>query len=144
MKFEGSTLYHKHQSSILNEALDAGGKFPLAQDDVVAAWARLQMPSATETWRHVETATTFKRKFKINCILLRKYKASNTHCKCSHVPQAIIILIEENIPGGILFAAIQVQIMTQRYQTIHCYALDCAHGWKENSLGFQGFKFLSL
>ena len=43
----------------LNWALDARGRFGLAQDAAIASWARLQMPSATEVRRHVETTTTF-------------------------------------------------------------------------------------
>ena len=36
MKFCGSTLYHRHQSSMLNKAFDTGGKFSLAHDTTIA------------------------------------------------------------------------------------------------------------
>ena len=38
VKCGGSTLYHKHQSSMVHGALDAGGKFILAQVTVVTYW----------------------------------------------------------------------------------------------------------
>ena len=52
-----ATLHHRHQSSMLNGIQDAGGGFSLAQDVVTTFWAGLQIPSAPEVWRHVETAT---------------------------------------------------------------------------------------